>query len=505
MFPALSHKNINLLNAVFLFALLNLLFILVLRIFLIFSWSANIGGMEHNVVYSICKSLYGLPLYSDPESHNFDIAQYSPGYYYFIIFLCKLFSLSPFEDLHSIYIIGRTVSLLLNLAGFIVLFQMLRKVLTIDLRISAIACATGFIYLTRIQFSVRPDALYCFCFVLILYVFSKFFINGRSHLFLTGILLCALSVFVKQSGIGFPLLLSSFFLLTGNYRRFLSALMISIVTIALLSALFYVVYGVQFFKNVFGGLNNGVSLYHGYALLNQLFLHAPLVLVMATLGSVGFFRRKNELFERFFTYSSMFLFVFALVTSLKKGSWINYYNEFVIIVIVYSAWYINKLRNNTSDAERKSRIISVIFAAYLFWLLPSIIADKALEEHHAHLKESPESYLETKEIARHLNLILKEEPDTYFLSFNPHLNSMLASKAVVPNNDIVPDKSPFDYSGFKSLFSAGKVRYIVVPVNSDIQSFLGCNYSGFPVLMKTDMWVVMKNDSVRKAAFDKNK
>ena len=109
------------------FCVINFLLFFLLRIFLIGSYDADIGGVENNVAYSISKMLCGDALYENPESGSFDITQYTPLYYYVATGISQLFHLNPLNDLHAIYAVGRSLSLCFNLLSVVVLFLMLNR------------------------------------------------------------------------------------------------------------------------------------------------------------------------------------------------------------------------------------------------------------------------------------------------------------------------------------------------------------------------------------------
>ena len=198
------------------FCVINFLLFLLLRIFLIGSYDADIGGVENNVAYSISKMLCGDALYENPESGSFDITQYTPLYYYIATGISQLFYLNPLNDLHAIYAVGRSLSLCFNLFSVVVLFLMLNRQFKINKHLAIIAACTYFIHLTRIHFAARPDALFALLFLLMLVCFVFFFQQHKhKNIYLIGgILIAVLSVFVKQTGIQYLVIIPAYFILT---------------------------------------------------------------------------------------------------------------------------------------------------------------------------------------------------------------------------------------------------------------------------------------------------
>jgi len=474
----------------------------ILRIFLVFSYSADIGGIENNVIYSICKTIYGIPLYSDPEQGNYDITQYTPLYYNFIIFICKILSVNPLDDLHSIYIIGRSVSLLLNIAGGIIIFGLLSKKFKIPKSISIISSSIYFLFLTRIQFAARPDSLFSFLFILSISILCLFFIEEnkkkRTVYFFAGLSIASLSIFAKQTGIELLVFIPGFFLLTKDFKRFLLSAITLISVTAFLYAFFSGIYGESFLKHSFGGINNGVIYFRAYDVFSHFFATSTLIFIAGTICSVLFFQKRRSTVSRFLSYTILFLFFFAFVTTAKEGSWINYYNEYIIAVLILSAIEINNLSHHFTmkDAVHRTALWSLVSAIIL--IMPVMILNKLFHEHFNHLKDTKTIFLEKQTASKEIRQILDQNNGAYFLSFDADINCMLADRSIVPQKDIVPALTKFDYTGLYNALENGMVRYIILKTGEEPNSFLGKDFKDFSIRYDDGKYKLLENKSVKR-------
>lgn len=511
--------KLNFLSLTTYVSLLSLLVFLAMRVLLIFSYSSDIGGIENNVIYSISKVLYGLPLFGDPEDANFDVTQYPPFYYNLVILFGKALSLSPLENLHGIYILSRTISLLINLLGGFILYRLLVKLLSVNKQIAFISCTLYFLYLTRIHFAGRPDALFSLLFIVYLYIFCYFLkeevttsnkldnssklksssvipaglFQNKMFLLFLGAACIVLSIFTKQNGIQLLVIPPLFFLLTKNYKSFLGFSLMTPILLAITLMAFIAQYDGYFLKNNIGGLNNGISITRAYDVFSHFFLKSSLVFAAGIIACFFIFDTRRSHQERFICLNIFVVFGFAFATSVKEGSWINYYNEFIIATLVFAALEINKLLHLKVNPEQYARISGALLASYLILLMPNIIGQKLFHEHLGDIKSPASRFNEKLLFAKNLNTLLSKHPDTYFLSFDTDINCMLANRSVAPNKDIIPSQSKFDYSKYHAKFNAGIIKYIVVPNTLSINSFIGNDFSKFNIIQKTDLFTLLEH------------
>src|SRR4051812_46030271 len=89
-----------------------ILYLLIVRIRLIFSYSIDLEGAEFGFVHYAQILLQGKPLYGNPNVLPFLPVLFTPIYPYLLSCLASLFNYSYINDIHSILVIARTLSLL---------------------------------------------------------------------------------------------------------------------------------------------------------------------------------------------------------------------------------------------------------------------------------------------------------------------------------------------------------------------------------------------------------
>ncbi|MFN5829493.1 MAG: hypothetical protein ACK46R_01955 [Bacteroidota bacterium] len=477
------------------FCVINFLLFFLLRIFLIGSYDADIGGVENNVAYSISKMLCGDALYENPESGSFDITQYTPLYYYVATGISQLFHLNPLNDLHAIYAVGRSLSLCFNLLSLLVLFLMLNRQFKINKQLAIIATCTYFIHLTRIHFAARPDALFALLFLLMLACFVFFFQQHKhKNIYLIGgILIAVLSVFVKQTGIQYLVIIPAYFILTKEFKIFLIATLSLAIGLVVGLFLFDQMYPGNFLLNTFKGINNGVSIARVYDVFSHFFLKYQVIMVLGMLLSVRYFFGSDDKVFKFLSFMNVGIFSFAVVTSVKEGSWINYYNEFIALSIILIALEVKALIDHGIFQDRLASFVSYAAALYLIVLLPNVMLQKIFHEHFNHLKNTSAIFAQRQQTAKWLSNHLKK--DTYFISFDDQINAMLPTHAMVPNKDIVPTQSKFNYKQVTEHYYSGLIKYIIKPRTSAISEFMGADFTGCKEVFSTADYVVLENKS----------
>ncbi len=486
-----EHKNFPLLKWITGYSKAIAFLFVILVIGLITSYSADIGGVENNVVYSICNVLEGGKLYSNPEAENFAITQYTPLSYYLPILLCKLMGLKPLYHLHEIYLTGRIVSLLFNILTVIFIYKLLFSVLKTRYEIAFIASIIYFISLTKVHFAVRPDALFSLFSVLYLYCFIAYFSLPKKNIFLyLGVLFATLSFFVKQSGLQFIIIIPFFILLNREYKLFLKVCIMQAFLFGFVYLTFYGVYGENFFVNTTRGLRNGFSLIRTYEVFSNLYFRSQLLFICGFFLSYLYFKKESSDRVRFLSFNIIGLFVFALVTSAKEGSWVNYYNEFIVAVIILAAQQMNKISlHNVGKNIAQTALLFI--AVVIISLMGNALMQGFFHEYYYNIRASKKEYNEKQKVAQ--IMAKKLALGNYFLCFDPHINAMLARHIVIPNKEIVPRLSPFNYSKYKQAYNNGQIAYIVLSKKKPITDYMGYNFSSLKEIYQENGFVILEN------------
>lgn len=206
-------------------SLIVFLFFLFYRILLIFKYTTDLGGIENSVIYFVQRSMAGLPIYTNPELPPYSIAQYPPYYLLLNSILGKLFGINP-DMVFEVFVLGRVISLIFNLAYVFMVYRTSRKIFDIDPLKALVVSVMSFVFLEITVFA-RADSIYLFIFFLSLYYFlcwakrNSVGQQNAGYFLMISSSLAAIGFFCKQSAIFLPMITVSWLLFF--QRRFKDA------------------------------------------------------------------------------------------------------------------------------------------------------------------------------------------------------------------------------------------------------------------------------------------
>lgn len=337
-------KIVNGKNTTALAFIVFLLFV-VYRVVLIFFPSPDIGGVEGNVVYFIQRILDGQSFYTDPEQAPYAIAQYSPLYYYLVAGVAKLCGISA-DDVFSVFVTGRIVSLVLNLGTISVVYYLCRNIFSVSFRRSLVAAVMTFIFLQLTSFA-RPDSLYHFFSLISVYFFwgsikkeNSGWTFQRKQILLAAFF-SVITIFSKQTGFILPLVMGTCFLIFKQYKALLYFSTVYILVLVLMLAGVYAITGITlFYKNAILGINNGISLgWYKNEFINSFYLKWGLLLVPLFIIVLNFARQEKDRLLRCAGIMLLLIFIFLNLIGLKMGSVSGYLTEWWILLFVLVSYY----------------------------------------------------------------------------------------------------------------------------------------------------------------------
>jgi len=180
--------------------------------------------------------------------------------------------------------------------------------------------------------------------------------------------------------------------------------------------------------------------------------------------------------ERFLGFMALIIFSFALVSSLKWGSSINYFTEFLTLTFILSAVYFKHY--------------SMLYpAAKLFFLFltPFFIMNVYNDKGWNYLRDIQESradYEECKKVATYLKVNVKND-EFIFTAFHREnlMNLLIGEKALFPTREIVfycaePLKI-FSYQRYHDMLKNGKIKYLVGHKGIQPDMFLSGRFDGY--------------------------
>lgn len=457
---------------------------LLLRIEMISFHTIDLGGIESNVVYGIQKVLAGKPLYTDPSAPPFDIIQYSPLYYYVVGYTGGLLNID-YTDPQPVFVLSRISSLVFNLFSLGAIFLLCRHY-RISTLLSAIICVTALASYPEHYYS-RVDSLHILLFLLGCLLILRFSRaeGTRAVLFLLLAAVTTLAcIFTKQSGILLAGIIGAYLLLTKQVK----ALMVFSLSIAGMALLLFLLTPPDerytFYQNVIVGLKNGYTVETVKALFtNKYYLQLMPWFVGGICFAVALYRGARLKDTLFLPLAIILSFLFALITGLKQGSNINYYQEFFLLsFIAAGAWL---------AASARASMLKIA-AVYGLLLYASALKTGQLFSaiHISHYrKDNRELYSSEKEIAQLIKKKLEPGANEYvFIAHRSFLEHFLFGKSVMNQKDIMGCIYEFapgslDFDVFFNDMKNGRIRFVITPQNPNELTYLDHRFQGYEHLM----------------------
>ena len=261
-------------------------FILVNRILIVGDHNTDIEGIEQTFVHAVQQKLATGRIYHNPELPPYLVFQYSPLYFDMV---AKF--VGSADEMRQIYITGRLINLLSNLAVSALIFAFAYKIFSLSFYWSVTLGLLTFTLFFSHNYAFRPDSIKTLCAILSLYSVFAYIKHPSFFLLLVMSFAAGIAFFFKQDGLLYPCLV---LLVLLYYRKVKAAFIFSCMAGLLFSGLlmFYLFeYGVDFYENVFRGLRQGLQPSWFLMIIrnfwNDLFLLVLSLLSLFLLGTTG--------------------------------------------------------------------------------------------------------------------------------------------------------------------------------------------------------------------------
>ncbi|HMO38441.1 MAG TPA: hypothetical protein PKC76_00775 [Saprospiraceae bacterium] len=450
-------------NGALALALITFLGVFYIRVQLVYAWTLDLEGVEQDEIYTLQRVLAGYPVYEDPEQPPFSITQKTPLYHYLCLAVGKLTQVSP-DAPRAVYLLNRWTSLLLSLCTLLIAFIIQHRLLNTSLKTALTVCALVFVCYEPHMFA-RPDSLYSLLFIIGIALMCRYTQvppSMQNRLVPIIALVCAATIFAKQSGILLPAIFGGFILLLErNIIRTLwfGAYLTLIISILLwLTILLPGISVPVFIANIYKGVQNGVDLIWFWEFIyNRSYKKFfPLFVIGFVIISDWLLLQKNSTpLHKMLGFSMLLSFIFANLTGLKAGSTPSYFTEFVNITLMALPVYYRQL--NDLPQKLRARLHIIMFLGLLFFIpvqtsaknliAPFNLADKSWFE-----KCAAAAYY----MQQHLPL----QEGEWIYTDDELLKLYLFRHILLPQDDIYMT-SPFRYKYFWDTFQDGTVRYII--------------------------------------------
>lgn len=400
----------------------------------------DIGGVEPYVVYTLSELNAGLPLYTDPQHAPFSVTQYSPLYYLLVHGAGRVVGASTALEITTL---GRAVSLGFLLAQLGLVHGLLTRVFALrGVLVWAVLVALT-VTTAPWQVCARPDAMLSFFSLLTLvFVVKSAHARDSTKWLLVAAFVGCISVFVKQSGIvNVAAVLAAS--CPGWRPRRLASACLTVAGVLGAGVLWCLgTWGSAFFANAVTGVRNGIKL--DPALLDAVTtltgLYLPLVLsavYVAGLTLAGRLTLLGQLRDQKLRAVAVFALVTLALSSglaLKRGSAINYFNDFFAAALVLVAVWAYARGALLSSRESSLGIAQrvALTAGVLVWIATLLVRNLAVPVGYARAARGGEhDYTVLVPLGAKLRQELEREGG-YAVTRNAGLAATLAPLAILP-------------------------------------------------------------------------
>jgi hypothetical protein len=435
---------------------LMVLFVLSYRCMIAFSYAPELVNGESNNIWNAIKVNRDLPIYSDPEALPLEIFQYTPLSQLPIIIAAGAFDASDSNYVHNITVVGRLVSLVLNMLTLLMLFLACRLLVTTDRWVIAMGCMLGFMSFTHSSFAIRPDATAFFLMMTAFYLFAKYTASEKTwYLFLSASVL-ALAFMAKQDAMVIVAPLSLTLLLQRKWKQLVLFDFVFISMLAAMVLLGHALLGPFFLTSVVNGVRNPSALQQMLAVLLRFIDLYPFHFLAAnTAIAVVIWHHRSRPELLLLALTTLFFEVFAMMTSAKIGSWVNYYTPFLlfssVLVIIMLTDYVKQSRS----LARHRSLLLVMLVAGIFIFRQTYAFTAPFLKYGTAKAHYADQWKDLQQLRNELHLM----PDDRIMVVDPLTRIMLAHHTIIPNIEYY-GISPFDYSQFRK-GAADKVDHIL--------------------------------------------
>lgn len=536
-----SFSEAQLLHFSFIFTLFCFMFMLIMRIILIFSPASDLGGgVEQNVIYSIQMLLDNGTLYTNPHFLPFSITQYTPFYYYLCGLTANLTGLDPAQHIRELYIICRTWSLVFNLISALAIYLISRRIFSVNKLVASIISFTSFVFVLLWDIAARPDSLHDAFALWAVYLLLRYLHQSqpakKNLIILAGAaLLSVAAIFSKQSGIQLPIIFLGFFLFTKDWRSAGFVVLVTAVAFGGLLFLYKSLYGEAFLLNVIGGVDNGISLpyFTKYVMGKSLFRleFIPLALLAAYISIVKMEIIRGTLTERFLCFCTGGMFFFATATALKQGSSIHYYFLFLSLALVLLFKYFVNPPAPSADTllfkNRRFQSQAPTFI-YLVYIQVLLAANLMVQYHNVeNFRYGETARIRAKrdvaagQVASFLKENLPDQTEAYVFANLPiqekianrsFIDNILFRYCAIPQLDIFESStSPskvLGYSNIEECMRNGKIKFIIEPTSpyefTILQNFNELKSNNYHLIKTIGPYRILQHERIETTSHQAN-
>lgn len=470
--------------------------VLAIKIYVAFSHSSDLAGIEEATFYNIHKIfVYGRLYFTSPDNFPYTITPHTPFYYYFITCLAKLFFTGSQSEMYPLYVFARLISLSFVIISIYLLYRMLRK-LSLSRLVSLLLILIVFLSLDNHVFSMRPDGLKLLISCLYLYFTVLYLIEPKRYYLILLSVIVSIGFFIKQDEILIAMVGAIILLYQKKIKELILYSLVIFFMIVVINYILFI-YEPFYFKNIFFAVAELKGFFHFLEILRVYFTYKYyfVFLLLFLLFSV---RSINNKIIFPLILCAIVSFLFSIVISNKWGSSTTYYTDFQIITILC----VGGVFVNWNDSKSKFIILLALCLCSLYgFYLANFQYMHEMETNKINFKKK-------QELASFIKTNFKTKKNQYYFCLDPSFNIFLPDNQLlgaIHTNDIWvyakfkykmegKVELPFSADSFLNDLNSPKVPYVII--NNDeyvIDKFSKLYYCKHRIVFKNNEFIIYEH------------
>ncbi|HUM50841.1 MAG TPA: hypothetical protein PK431_03460 [Chitinophagales bacterium] len=474
------------------------LFLVGIRVYYLFSYSTNLEGVEFALVHFIQLICLKGSLYTNAAKFPYLLVVHAPLYYYSMAAIMKLFSVNVVNDIHTIYIIGRSIAFLLLFVNYFILLKIV-QLFIVHFKYKIRLFLLFILFIPAHFYACRPDAFKVLFFMLFLYNSIQLFKTGKNSYAILAFLSLFISILFKQDVLVYGCLLYIIFFTQTRKIIYIISPILLVVSIVGCMSIYYLFSGINLFKELF--VYN--IQYNGDLTINLLLISCHYAKALPLLiFSVLNLKSKNKITVTLSILSLLYFFIFTLLM-LRTGSSLNYTYESVILMLLNTFIYIDEKQFNRSLTE------AIVYIFILFSINEYAFYKFTYAFHNYYLQEKKEinykeSYYNNLATSKKIKQIIGNHvvfiPDMKYYLFYAESRIIYGADwhydrycAIALNIKIDPKFIRNNIvEKYDRQFANGNVEYILIEDNYKSKNLLKKYYTSFVFQQQVNNFLIYK-------------
>ena len=454
--------------------------------------ATDVIGVEYAVTHPIQRLALGHPLYSDPEAPPFSLIQYTPLHYQMSAALIRRFGVDP-HDPEAVTRAGRLVETTMWAAAVVLMVGWLVGMGT-GLGV-ALALAAWWTTASGVWwFLNRPDSAETFLLFVALAMMTRSMKGDRvSWLWLATASFAGVAAgYAKQNGWFASAVYVIVLLGAGRWKAAVAATLLSIAGHAALHVLAWRAWGLAWYENIFGALDNGFWFSRAVVMAYQPAAFEAVALLSIAAFLAWRWRRKAD-GRGVLANAFPLLFAFAAVTALKNGSAENYFIDSCgVAVLLIGAALAMMQRRAPAGFNAAVAMMTVFLVMY---------APIKLYESQRRLAAAV-GYASLRPVGERLTRLLADKPGAWAFAADARVACFLPERTLIPQPllaELAVTRRRFSYGVLQELVDHGELAVILFPrplgENKDARpKLLGVSLADYHLVESTGSWYFYVHD-----------